>query len=536
MPSRADSNKPHEKPVVAAWILNDQLLDPASHPVLIEALRQADGDRSRICAFIIESHRHFSALPYHKKRLALIISAGRHYAEELKKAGWKAECLSAESYRAGLRDHWREHRWHRLVTMEAVEKATALLQKKLAENSKSVPFEIIPNQQFYWPKTEFARPTAKNVILETFYRSLRKKFQLLMNPDNTPVGGQWNFDADNRKPIPKSIEIPGTPAFESDRMTLDSIEEVNTKYKDHVGTTDNFDMPVTRAQVQLAFQEFLQNRLPLFGPYEDAMSSRSGTLWHSVMSPAMNLGMIDALEMCRAAEAQYQQSNAPLNSVEGFIRQIIGWREYMHWQYTRAPELRTQNSWNHHRPIPQFWWDGRTEMQCLHSIITRLLESGYNHHIERLMVLCNFAMLAGIDPEAVANWFLTMYVDSHDWVVLPNVIGMGLNADGGRIATKPYIASASYINKMSDHCGGCKFDPKSRTGPDACPFNTLYWNFLIQNEKTLRSNPRMGPNVLGLKHISEDQRREIQNDANQFLNNIQPYDSIYYEPEDSPDS
>ena len=518
---------------IAAWILNDQLLDPAQHPTLVEAERLADGRRENVLVVLVESRRHFKALPYHKKRLTLIISAGRHYAQELSSQGWQVDCISAESFYLGLLQHKQKHAWQTLVTMQAAERPTCKLQGELRAGFNDTAIQILPNSQFYWPLTEYAKPSSKKVVMENFYRTMRKKFNLLMDADMTPVGGEWNYDAENRKPLPKAVRPPEALKFEPDEITTQVSDEVNAKYSEHIGSTENFHLPVSRKHATAAFQDFLNHRLADFGPFEDAMSIKSGTLWHSVMSPLMNLGLIDAMHMCRAAELQFQKGLAPLNSVEGFIRQIIGWREFMHWQYARSPELRAQNGWGHHRPTPQFWWDGQTGMQCLRTIITRLIDTGFNHHIERLMVLCNFATLAGIQPEAVADWFLTMYVDSHDWVVLPNVIGMGLNADDGQIATKPYIASAAYINKMSDFCSGCSYNPKVRTGPQACPFNTLYWNFLITHEKQLRSNPRMGPNVLGLKYLTADERLVVQNEAEQFLKTLIPYDSIHFQPDDS---
>lgn len=522
--------------IVAAWVLNDQLLDPTQNPSLLEAERFADGNRNNVRVVLVESLQHFKALPYHKKRLTLILSAGRHYAHELRSLGWQVDCISAETYYQGLIQHRQKHAWRRLVWMEAAERPTARLQKELHDYLDETSIDILPNSQFYWPHTEFAKPTSKKIVMENFYRTMRKKFNLLMNADMSPIGGQWNYDAENRKSLPKSIKPPIPHKFEPDAVTREVIRDVETRFPDHIGSTANFDLPVDRAGTQAAFQDFLERRLSDFGAFEDAMSSRSGTLWHSVMSPLMNLGLIDALEMCKAAELHFKNGLAPLNSVEGFIRQIIGWREFMHWQYHRTPDLRSQNGWDHDIPVPQFFWDGQTDLKCLHTTITRLIETGYNHHIERLMLLCNFAMLVGLQPEAVANWFLTMYVDSHDWVVLPNVIGMGLNADQGQIATKPYIASASYINKMSDHCSGCAFNPKLRTGPQACPFNKLYWNFLIKHEKALRSNPRMGPNVLGLKHLSNDERQIVRQEALEFIESMIPYDSAPFQPDDSCDN
>lgn len=517
---------------IGVWILPDQLLPPERHPALQAALEAADGDKNRLRCVVIESRRHANALPYHRLRLTLSLSAGRHYVEELRSAGYHAETLRADSFAEGLRSHWKSCRWQSLYAMEALEWPTIGLQRQLAGKAAGGAIEIVPNKQFLWTSTDLAKPKKKNLIQENFYRTMRRSFGILIEPDGTPTGGHWNFDAENRRPLPRGAEFPPIPEFEPDSITRAVIAEVEEEYAGAVGSAVGFRMPVSRVDCQRAFDDFLEHRLANFGPFEDAMSRTNGTLWHSQLSPAMNLGLIDPLEMCRGAQKRHIEGQAPIQSVEGFVRQIIGWREFVHWQYVRQETgLRKANGWNHLRPTPQFWWDGRTDMNCLKTILGRLRDSAMNHHIERLMVLCNFAMLAGIDPEAVANWFLAWYADSHDWVVLPNVIGMGLNADGGKTATKPYIASAAYINKMSDFCKGCAYDPKIRTGARACPFNTLYWNFLIEHEGKLRSNPRMGPNVLGLRHLNDQERAVIVREARDFLEKLVPYDDPAYAPD-----
>ncbi|NJM07462.1 cryptochrome/photolyase family protein, partial [Candidatus Gracilibacteria bacterium] len=284
------------------------------------------------------------------------------------------------------------------------------------------------------------------------------------------------------------------------------------------GTLDDFDLAVTRQQALAVLADFVATRLPAFGPFEDAMSAQHGVLFHSLLSPLLNIGLLEPLEICEAAVTAYHDGHAALASVEGFVRQIIGWREYMYLRYWELmPELHQANAWQHQRPLPQAYWSGDTQMRCLQHAVQRVLSQGYTHHIERLMVLCNFALLAGIAPQQVNDWFLEYYIDAYDWVVTPNVIGMGLNADGGNIATKPYIASAAYINKMSDYCGGCHYDHKRRHGARACPFNTLYWNFLIEHEVQLRANPRLGPAVLGLKHLDTTERASVQTWAAEIL-------------------
>jgi deoxyribodipyrimidine photolyase-related protein len=288
-----------------------------------------------------------------------------------------------------------------------------------------------------------------------------------------------------------------------------------------VGTVHGFNLAVTRQQVRAALDDFVERRLPDFGPYEDAMSGEHATLFHSQLSPYLNIGLLEPMELIRAVEDAYAQDHAPINSVEGFVRQVLGWREYIYWQYWRLmPGLMEANAWDAKRPLPEFFWHGETGMNCLSHALRRALDTGYNHHIERLMLLCNYCLLAGIRPMAVHDWFLSCYVDAYEWVMAPNVIGMGLNADGGVVGTKPYIASANYINRMSDYCVDCRFERGLRSGSDACPFNFLYWNFLLEHESTLRANPRMGPNVLGLRYLGEEERRAVCRQARAYLDSV----------------
>jgi deoxyribodipyrimidine photolyase-related protein len=335
-----------------------------------------------------------------------------------------------------------------------------------------------------------------------------------------PIGGLWNFDKDNRKPLPKTERAPALLSLTPDAITQQVIAEVEASAYGS-GTAAGFAYAVTHEDAQKALEQFIAERLVKFGPYEDAMSSTQDTLYHSVLSPYINIGLLTPMQMIRAAEQAYYDDGAPINSVEGFIRQVLGWREYMIWQYWRRGHAwQTDNAWDAQRQMPSFFWTGDTRMNCLKHIITRLHDSAYTHHIERLMVVSNFCLLAGVHPQAVVHWFMDFYIDAYDWAMQPNVIGMGLNADGGATATKPYIASANYINKMSDYCKGCTYHHKARTGENACPFNTLYWNFLIEHEAELRGNPRLGPAVLGLKHLDEDERAQVQQEARVFLKNM----------------
>jgi deoxyribodipyrimidine photolyase-related protein len=349
---------------------------------------------------------------------------------------------------------------------------------------------------------------------------MRQRLGLLVDEAGKPEGGSWNYDKQNRKPF-DGREVPPPRSFPPDELTRAALADVERLCPAAIGSTDGFALPVTREQALQSLDDFITCRLHDFGPFEDAMSSQEGVLFHSLLSPLVNIGLLQPLEMANAAIHAYHNDGAPLNSVEGFVRQIIGWREYMYYRYWELmPDLRDVNAWNHTRSLPDWFWSGETRMNCLHHVIARALRDGYNHHIERLMVVCNFAMLAGLRPQEVNAWFLECYIDAYDWVMLPNVLGMGLNADGGKIATKPYIASANYIHRMSDYCNGCHYKRKARSGEDACPFNTLYWDFLLHNEESLRANPRSGPAVLSLRHLDEDERAAIRQQAQDQLDHI----------------
>jgi deoxyribodipyrimidine photolyase-related protein len=506
---------------IGVWILADQLTP--DHPAL--RMAEAEHGREALRVVLVESRAALGRLPYHRKRQVLIRSAGRHFAAELRERGYMVEVLPAADDAAGLAAFAQQHRPARLYTMEAAEHDTRAWQRQSLEAQAGIPVALLPSTLFLVDRHDPVGAVAagKKVVMETFYRGMRRHFGLLLDERGEPEGGAWNYDAANRKRLPRGHEPPPLPRFEPDALTRQVMAEVEAGGHG-VGSVAGFDLAVTQAQAEAAFADFLEHRLERFGPYEDAMSRQHGALYHAVLSPQMNLGLLEPLAMARAAEERYRRGLAPLNSVEGFIRQVVGWREYIYWQYHRQmPGLRAANAWDGRRALPRLLWDGQTDMACLGRTVERLIDSGYTHHIERLMLVCNFCLLAGVDPAAVADWFLTFYVDSHDWVVLPNVIGMGLNADGGQTATKPYIASAAYIHRMSDHCAACRFRPDQRTGPDACPFNLLYWNFLITHEGRLRANPRLGPAVLGLKHLDSRERAEAQAGASRFLEALEAY-------------
>lgn len=495
------------------WIFEDQLTP--DHP----ALRA--GDKSAR-VFMVESATHFRQWPFHKIRLAFLISAMRHFARELREAGWTVDYYSLRDkpYRDSLsaikaqirksgskrfivarpNDHHTQA-WIRTLDIELDERPHALFLTQIEEFST-------------WARS------LKSPVMEHFYRKMRKTHGVLMEGAN-PVGGEWNLDKLNRKSPTATLKGPPVPTYEPDEITRQAIEDVNRVFADHYGSLDHFALPVTRDDAQSFFKDFLKHRLPKFGEFEDAMKTGEATLYHSRISQLLNVGLLEPMSCIRAAEAEYAKGRAPLNSVEGFIRQILGWREYVFGIYqTFMPQYRSRNTRKSMRPLPQFFWTGDTKMNCLRQVITQVVDEAYSHHIQRLMILCNFATLSGLGPQEVNDWFLAMYVDSHDWVVTPNVVGMGMNADDNTIATKPYISSANYINKMSDYCAGCAYNPNERTGEEACPFNYLYWTFLKHFGKTFSRNPRMTMMLKNVDRIDADEMKQMMSLRKRFIEGL----------------
>ena len=507
----------------SVWILGDQLL--ADHPALAAATEAVGQANVRVV--LVQSQARTGRLPYQRKKLVLLFSAMRHYAQELEEQGYAVDYQTALTFLAGLQAHLAQHQPAQLWTMAASEYNGRSFQTNQLADQLGLPVEVLPNTQFLIGRyNPIPQPEPeRQYVMEYFYRDMRRHFDVLMvgnrpNGDE-PVGGQWNYDKENRQPLPADHDPPADPHFEPDELTRSVMAEV--AQLDGVGTVEDFGYAVTRAQANAAWGNFMAHRLTDFGPYEDAMTHRSHSLYHSLLSPYLNIGLLEPMPLVRAAERAYAEGRAPLNSVEGFVRQLIGWREFMYWQYWRQmPGMTEKNEWGAERPIPHFFWTGETEMACLRHALKRARATGYNHHIERLMLLSNFCLLSGVNPALVNDWFLATYIDAYEWVMAPNVIGMGLNADGGLTATKPYIASANYINKMGDYCADCTYNHKQRHGDDACPFNYLYWNFLLTHEEKLRANPRLGRNVLGLRYLDEGERTAVKQQAAAFLSDLTP--------------
>jgi deoxyribodipyrimidine photolyase-related protein len=336
-----------------------------------------------------------------------------------------------------------------------------------------------------------------------------------------PEGGRWNFDAENRKPLPWGAATPPRKTFPPDAVTQEVLALVAARFPDHIGELDTFGWPVTRADALLALDNFIRHRLAMFGDHQDAMVEGEPTLFHALLSPAINAGLLDPREVCLAAEVAYKKGLAPLNAVEGFIRQIIGWREYVRGLYwLKMPHYAQSNFLDAQRPLPWFYWSGRTRMNCLKQAVGDTIRNGYAHHIQRLMITGNFALLARVRPAEIEEWYLAVYVDAYDWVELPNTHGMAIFADGGVMASKPYAASGAYIDRMSDYCRGCGYDVKTKLGPRACPFNYLYWSFLIDNQEKLGRNVRLAMPYKNLARMGDEQKKAVTMQAHAFLDRL----------------
>ena len=453
-----------------------------------------------------------------KQRIALFLSAMRHFAEALRAAGRPLHYRRLDE--SGNRGSLATELHASLVAlapervvMTAPGDWRVLQALQTVVNDAGLKLEIRDDRHFFTTVREFAAHAKgrKSLRLEFFYRELRQRHSVLME-DGEPAGNQWNFDADNRKTFGAAgpRDVPPRATFEPDAITREVISLVENRFAKHPGTLDSFAWPVTREQGLQALHRFIQERLPLFGRYEDAMWPGEPWLYHSQLSAALNLKMLTAREVVQAAELAYQSGHVPLESAEGFIRQILGWREFVRGIYwTRMPDYIEGNALGATEELPAFYWTGETDMACLRDAITQTLEYGYAHHIQRLMVTGLFALLLGVRPQRVHEWYLSVYVDAIEWVELPNTLGMSQYGDGGLMGSKPYVASGKYIQRMGGGCSGCRYDPSQRTGDQACPFTTLYWDFLMRHEQMLAKNARMALQVKNATRISPSEREAI---------------------------
>lgn len=469
------------------WVMGDQLNRT------IGALADADPSEHRV--LMVESGSMIDGRPFHRQRLHLVLTAMRRFAAELEEEGFEVDRRTAATMTAGFEDHTAEFEPGSVVATEPNGRAVRGLLERLG-------VEFVRSNQFLCHPDAFAEwaDGKKRLLMEDFYRWQRKRLGYLMDGDS-PVGGSWNFDEDNREAPPETGPWPHPPVFDLDDLDREVIAGLPDSA---VGADPRGWWPTSRAQALAQLDHFVDEVLPHFGPYEDAMMSEDWHLAHSMLSPALNLGLLMPGEVCDRVEQRFADGDIPINSAEGFIRQVIGWREYIWGIYWLWPDHEASNVFGHERGLPPaFTFERPSDLRCLQVTLTGLEERGWVHHIQRLMILSNVANLIGVDPIEVRDWMRTVYVDGGDWVMGPNVMGMGLWADGGRMATKPYVSGGAYVNRMSDYCGDCRFKPRERVGEDACPLTTLYWDFLDRNRSILSSNHRMARQYGTLDRLSD---------------------------------
>ncbi|MEM8488392.1 MAG: cryptochrome/photolyase family protein [Bacteroidota bacterium] len=491
-------------------ILGDQL-DPQG-----PSLEGADPTQDVVVMAEVASE--IERYPNHKQRVVLFLAAMRHFKEDLIARGFRViyQHLDANAPAPDLPAFLGAQivRWQPegvVLTTPGRHDLTVALTNE-AEQA-GIPLDMRPDTHFFCSKESFSvwAQGRKSLVMEYFYRDMRKQYGYLMQ-GSKPVGGTWNYDKENRGTFSKNgpQNLPPSTVYSPDAITQAVCQSVEQHFPNLYGSTEAFGWPVTPTDAHAALDDFIENRLPHFGTYQDAMWTDEPFLYHARLAAALNLKLINPRTVCDRAVAAYAAGAAPLNAVEGFIRQVLGWREFIRGVYWHhMPAYINHNALQANNPLPDLFWTGNTRMRCMQQVVQQLLQYGYAHHIQRLMVSGLFALLYRAEPAAVQTWFMAMYVDAVEWVTLPNTIGMSQYADGGVVGTKPYIATGKYIKRMSNYCKGCAYNPDLATGPEACPFTTLYWDFLMEHEATLGSNRRMGFQLKNLQRKSHAQREAI---------------------------
>ena len=494
-------------------ILGDQLSSN------ISSLKNFKKNQDKI--LMMEVFNEATYANHHKKKLVLVFSAMRHFAKELEEKGvsvtYSKINKSQDNFTKELSNQCKKIQPKRIVITHPGE-YRVLQEIKKWEKVLKIPVSIVDDDRFFCSINEFKKWTEgrKELRMESFYQMMRKKYQILIDNNGKPKGGKWNYDIKNRKNLPKNHpNIPKPLQHKPDDITKQVIAEVKEKFPKHFGDLEPFWFAVTHEQAKKSLNDFIKNRLGMFGPYEDAMAQEESFLYHSVLSMYLNIGLLEPKKIINRV---LEKDGIKVESVEGFVRQILGWREYIRGIYWHTmPKYSKTNYFDAKNKLPKFYWTGNTEMNCLKNCIEQTIKESYAHHIQRLMITGNFALIAGIKPEEVCEWYLSVYADAYEWVELPNTHGMTLYADGGILGSKPYAASGNYINKMSDYCKDCKYNVKKKEGDDACPFNYLYWNFFLKNKKKLEKNPRLWTVFSNIKKMSEEKKKQIQNDSKKFL-------------------
>lgn len=502
-------------------LLGDQLTPS------IAALREADPARDVVV--MAEVMAEGTYVPHHPQKIALILSAMRHFADDLRAAGWRvaySRLDDPDNSQSITGELIRRAAEHGASTVLATACGDWRLRAALADCP--IPVTQLPDDRFLCSEAEFAAwaDGRKQLRMEFFYREMRRKTGLMMDGDQ-PAGGQWNFDHDNRKPAKPDLLRPRPPRFAPDAVTEEVLALVEARFPTHFGRARPFGWAVTRGDALKALDHFVTHALPRFGDEQDAMLRDDPTLSHALISPYLNLGLLDPMEICRAVEAAWTQGRAPINAAEGFIRQIIGWREFVRGIWAlEGPDYMTRNALGQSRALPALYWGAQTRMACLSHAIAQTRDMAYAHHIQRLMVTGNFALLAGVDPAEVHEWYLSVYIDAFEWVEAPNTIGMSQLADGGVVGSKPYVSSGAYIDRMSDYCKTCAYAVKEKSGPKACPFNLLYWDFLTRHRARFGANPRMAQMYRTWDRMDEDHRARVLRDAADILKRMDAGEAV----------
>ncbi|KTT13488.1 deoxyribodipyrimidine photolyase [Pseudomonas oryzihabitans] len=496
----------------------------------LASLRAADPAQDVL--LLAEVMSEASYVPHHPRKIAFIFSAMRHFAVEMRERGFRVEYRTLDdpqnqgSLAAEIAFWARELN---VAEVEITETGEWRLEHTLRELELAVPLQWYGDDRFLCSRAAFARwaGSRTNLRMETFYRGMRRRHGWLMAGPEEPCGGTWNLDKENRKALPRDHEVPAALSCPPDACTREVLELVGRAFAHHYGRLDGFDYPVTRGDAERLWQHFLDTGLYDFGAYQDAMARGEPYLHHARISAALNVGLLDLRRLCADLDSAYREGRVPLNSAEGFLRQLIGWREYVRGIYwLRMPEYAELNVLGNTRPLPEFYWTGETLMACMREAIGQTLELAYAHHIQRLMVTGNFALLAGIVPQALGEWYLAVYLDAFEWVELPNTQAMVMHADGGYLASKPYCASGQYIRRQSDYCKGCHYQVSESLGETACPFNALYWHFLIRHRRRFASYPRMHPLYRNLDRQAPERQQALWQRGEELLARLDAGESL----------
>ena len=488
----------------------------------LASLKAADRHTDRL--LMVEVAEEAQTVPHHPKKLVFIFSAMRHFAKHLQEDGWNIDYVklddpeNSQDFEGEIRRALTRYQPDRLL-LTAASEWRVLEMMRTWRDELDIPVEILEDDRFLCSTARFESWASgrKQLRMEYFYREMRRDWQILLE-DGKPAGGQWNYDSENRKPPRGGLDIPPVPKIAPDTITAEVITMVAERFADHPGQIDGFCFATTHGEAEQHLAHFITHRLADFGDWQDAMLADQPFMFHALIGLYLNIGLLSPLDCIKQAEKAWQEGRVPINAAEGFIRQILGWREYVRGLYWHAmPDYAGLNHLRAGRALPGFFWTGQTQMRCLSITIGQTLENAYAHHIQRLMVTGNFALLAGLAPQPVNDWYLAVYADAFEWVELPNVTGMALYADGGIMASKPYAASGAYINRMSDYCRGCAYNPAEKLSENACPFNYLYWDFISRHEDEWQSNARMGMMVRSWHKMDPDIQKALRGKAAEFL-------------------